>query len=305
MSHGIQFIAREKIDVSKWDRCITNADNGLIYAYSFYLDHMAKQWDGLVLNDYEAVMPLTWNKKYGFAYLFQPFLTAQLGVFGNHLNSGVVASFLRNIPGKFKYWDFYLNHANVFPLKEFGLYERSNYVLDLGKPYPDLSNGYRENISRNIRKALQSGCTEGKDFDVERVIELAVQQMQDYSSESKENVERFRKLYTTLNQRKQANTYGIFSSTGELISSAVFFYLHNRAYYILVGNHPNGRTIGASHALIDSFIKDHAGNKMVLDFEGSDIRNLAFFYSSFGATEEKFAGIRLNKLPFFLRWLKN
>jgi hypothetical protein len=101
-----------------------------------------------------------------------------------------------------------------------------------------------------------------------------------------------------------ATTYGIFSAKKELLASAIFFYSHNRAYYILVGNHPNGKTIGASHFLIDTFIKDHAGKKMLLDFEGSDIRNLAFFYSSFGAMEEKFAAIRLNKLPFYLKWLK-
>ena len=32
-----------EIDKAKWDHCIDNAGNGLIYAYSFYLDHMAKQ----------------------------------------------------------------------------------------------------------------------------------------------------------------------------------------------------------------------------------------------------------------------
>ena len=45
-------------------------DNGLIYAYSFYLDTMAKHWDAFILNDYEAVMPLTWNKKYGITYYY-------------------------------------------------------------------------------------------------------------------------------------------------------------------------------------------------------------------------------------------
>ena len=129
--------------------------------------------------------------------------------------------------------------------------------------------------------------------------------MKTYSNESKENVNRFRNLYKTLYERSQATTYGIFSSKNELLASCVFFFSHNRAYYILVGNHPNGRTIGASHALIDAFIKDHAGKNMLLDFEGSDIRNLAFFYSSFGAIEEKFAGIKLNRLPFYLKWLKS
>jgi hypothetical protein len=71
-----------------------------------------------------------------------------------------------------------------------------------------------------------------------------------------------------------------------------------------VGNHPNGRTVGASHALIDAFIKDHAGRNLLLDFEGSDIRNLAFFYSSFGATDEKYVAIRVNNLPWYFKWLK-
>ena len=68
---NIKYLRHQEVDKSKWDNCIDKADNGLIYAYSFYLDHMAKQWDALVLNDYEAVMPLTWNKKFGFYYLWK------------------------------------------------------------------------------------------------------------------------------------------------------------------------------------------------------------------------------------------
>ena len=99
-------------------------------------------------------------------------------------------------------------------------------------------------------------------------------------------------------------TYGIYSKTGQLIASAIFTFSHARAYYILVGNHPNGRTLGASHALIDAFIQDHAGQNLLLDFEGSDLRNLAFFYSSFGAVEENYLSIRENRLPWYLKWMK-
>ena len=91
---------------------------------------------------------------------------------------------------------------------------------------------------------------------------------------------------------------------GQLLATAVFFFSHNRAYYILVGNHPNGKTLGASHTLIDAFIKDHAGENLLLDFEGSDISSLAFFYSSFGAVEEKYSAVKLNRLPAPIKWLK-
>jgi len=302
-SMNIQHLTHQQIDKQKWDTCIDNADNGLVYAYSFYLDHMAKHWDALVLNDYETVMPLTWNKKYSIHYLFQPFLTAQLGVFGKNINAVLLEAFLKAIPKKFKYWDFNLNHNNVFNAEGLTLFQRNNFILSLNKPYEQLRTGYRENIKRNIKKAEQLGCSVQKDFAAEKVIELALLQMREQGKESAENVDRFRKLYQYLHEKKMAITYGIFLKE-ELLASCVFFFSHNRAYYILVGNHPNGKTIGASHALIDAFINDHAGKDMLLDFEGSDIPNLAFFYGSFGALEEKYAAIKLNRLPFYLRWMK-
>jgi lipid II:glycine glycyltransferase (peptidoglycan interpeptide bridge formation enzyme) len=301
-SSNIQYYSRQEIDTQKWDACVERAGNGLIYAYSFYLDHMARNWDALVLNEYEAVMPLPWNKKYGVSYLYQPFLTAQLGVFGNNLSSSFVESFIDAIPSRFRLTEMSLNRDNITDnLTDLSL--RSNYVLDLSPSYEVLYNGYRENIKRNIRKATQLGCKTVTGFDAEKVIALALEQMRDYDKVVKENVAQFRSLYHLLQQKGMAVTYGI-ELNRKLISSCIFFFSHQRAYYILVGNHPDGKTVGASHMLIDAFIKDHAGKKLLLDFEGSDIRNLAFFYSSFGAKLENYPFLRINKLPFYLKWLK-
>ncbi len=41
----------------------------------------AGQWDALVLDDYQAVMPLTWRSKFGIRYLYQPAFTQQTGIF--------------------------------------------------------------------------------------------------------------------------------------------------------------------------------------------------------------------------------
>ena len=130
---GIQYLTYQQIDNQKWDACIQTAGNGLVYGYSFYLDTMSKNWDGLVLNNYEVVMPLTWNTKYGISYLYQPPFAASLGVFGNNITAAMVNDFLAAIPSKFKYWDIYLNHGNRFSLQDFDLYERMNYVLSLNE----------------------------------------------------------------------------------------------------------------------------------------------------------------------------
>lgn len=299
----IRYLEQKGIDRARWDECIDRSSNGLVYAYSFYLDALADHWDALVLNDYEAVMPLPWRKKYGIHYLYQPLFAAQLGLFGNDLSPQLMNDFFSAVPKKFRYWDLSLNHRNVFALDNYPMQLRSNYVLNLEKDHSSLYSSYRENIRRNIKKALSYGCTARTGVPVEDIIDLTIRFSADRSVDTA-SLQRFAGLYETMNRKGLSKTYGVFSKEGALLSSCVFFFSHNRAYYILVGNHPNGRTLGASHLLIDAFIRDHASQSLLLDFEGSDLRNLAFFYSSFGASEEKYASIKLNRLPWFLRWRK-
>lgn len=301
---AIEYVRYQQIDPVKWDACIAAASNGLIYGYTIYLDNMAANWDALILNDYEVVMPLIWNRKYGFYYLYQPFFTPCLGVFGNHIAAGLVDQFLTAIPARFKYWDISLNHGNYFQLQDFDLYERMNYVLDLQLPYETIYTTFRDNIKRNVKKAVQLNCFTKKDIPVKDVITLAFEQSKNYAPIKEADYDRFENLYRQLHEKNLAITYGVYTPNEQLVASCVLFYSHKRIYYILVGNHPNGKTIGASHALLNAFIKDHAGQDLLLDFEGSDIRNLAFFYSSFGATQEKYAGIKLNRLPKLARMFK-
>ena len=300
----IQYLSHKEIDKTKWDACITNAPNGLIYGYSFYLDCMAKHWDALVLNQYEAVMPLTWNKKYGFYYLYQPAFTASLGVFGKNLNKELIDHFIRSIPSKFKLIEISLNAGNIIDdSKTFSLL-RSNYILHLNKSYEELYKAYRDSHKRNVNKAFQLGCSVNKEINVDEIIQLNKEQLQHIDGTKPEDYPNFKNLYEFLNTMGQAITYAIVDPKNKVLASAAFFFSHNRAYYIMVGNHPDGKTLGASHALIDAFTKDHAGQDLILDFEGSDIRNLAFFYSSFGAKEEIYPALKINRLPWYVRLLK-
>ena len=302
---SITYILQKDIDKTKWDACISSASNGLVYAYSWYLDAMSNNWDALILNDYETVMPLTWNKKYGIYYLHQPHLCASLGIFSKKgINKEMIVSFLNAIPDKFKYWDFYLNHQNLFRISEYPLAERMNFVLPLHNSYESISDNYRSNLKRNIKKAKASNLIVKQNISISEISLLASETMQSISNMNNAHFENFKLVFAKAKNLNCAETLGIYLKD-DLLASAVFLFSHNRWYYILVGNHPNGKTLGASHYLIDRFIHLHAGEKSLLDFEGSDIRNLAFFYSSYGASEEKYPAIRLNKLPGILKWMKD
>jgi hypothetical protein len=302
--HSIRYVRQSEIDKERWDRCIANAENGLIYAYSFYLDTMAKHWDAIILGDYHMVLPLTWNEKYGIRYLYQPFLTAQLGVFGKKITEWDRDDIIKSIPKSFRYIDISLNSGNILSGPSGFDKVRSNYLLALDNDYPSIAEKYNENLRRNLKKARQAGCVINKELEVEQVIRLAIAQMKEHGNESKDNVERFRKLYNLLSAKDLADCYGVYDAQNNLLASAAFFRMKDRAYYILVGNAPSGRELGASHALIDAYINDHAGKLKWLDFEGSDIPSLASFYRSFGGQYDPYPVLKLNRLPFYLKWFK-
>ncbi|HMO32008.1 MAG TPA: hypothetical protein PKE63_06090 [Lacibacter sp.] len=294
-----------EVNTDQWNDCIRQAPNGLIYAYSWYLDAMADNWDALVLNDYEAVMPLPWKQKWGIAYLYQPWFCASLGVFARcGMDAALLSSFLQQIPARFRYMDIYLNQQNLFAVEGFPLTQRVNYILSLQPAYDDLRAMFRDNLKRNIRKAESAGLYPDFSCSLDEILRLSTPTLQQLSDITIGEIDRFREVFAKATSLEQAMAAGIRSTQGELLASAVFLYSHHRWYYIVVGNHPNGKTNGASHYLIDRFIARQAGTGTWLDFEGSDIRNLAFFYSSFGATEERYAALRMNRLPALLRWLK-
>jgi hypothetical protein len=293
----IRYLRHEDIDPAKWDACVERAANGLIYAYSFYLDYMSRNWDGLVLGDYEAVMPLTWRRKFGIYYLYQPAFVAHAGVFGNKLSEQIINEFIKAIPEKFRLVEINLNPGNTFNFKE---NLRKNYVLPLSDSYENIAGRYKENVRRNVKKAIAAGCIVKKDFGVEEVAEIARTQLKTVVEIREEDFSRFRDLYLYLHRQQRAITYGVFNRQDELLASCVYFFSHNRAYYILVGNHPNGKTLGASHYLIDRFIADHANSNLLLDFEGSDIRNLEFFYQGFGGSAEVYPALRVDRLPWYV-----
>ncbi|MFT3933367.1 MAG: hypothetical protein QM726_07125 [Chitinophagaceae bacterium] len=300
---SIQYLTQQQIDKKKWDNCLNRSANGLIYAYSFYLDAMAKHWDGLVLNDYEAVMPLTWNKKWGFSYLYQPFLCANGGVFGQNLNADLTKKFLQHIPHSFRYWDIKLNHNNFLHNSEYKMLERKNYILALNTSYENLYVQYSDNVKRNIKKATNAGCKLTQP-DFTTVIEAASKQLNNIASIDKDDFSRFSRLCNALQQEGYAITYGVCTADDQLVSSCIFLIWKNRAYYILPTNHPDSKSIGTSHMLIDAFIKDHANSNIIFDFEGSDIKGIEQLYRSFGGVEENYPSLVYNRLPVFIRWLK-
>jgi hypothetical protein len=305
----IRYLERNEIDADKWDRCVIQAQNGLIYARSFYLDSMAENWSALVERDYQYVMPLTWNKKFGFKYLYQPYFVKTLGVFGESSGLFEISSFLNAIPEKFKYWDIDLNEnnfvSNVNKNLKLNQYPRTNYFLTLRDEYNQLRLQYKRLATRMKKKAIENQLQIDRGEDPAVIIH---QYQRDYANRHQsisgavyEKLERCTR-YAIKNDL--AATYTAKSPSGETLAYYIILRDEKFIYSLIGGSTSEGKKLGAFYLLTDAIIRDYAGTKKIFRFEGSDIPGISFFDALFGPEKITYQHIEMNKLPFPFRFFK-
>lgn len=300
----IAYLTHPEINRDKWNACVKNAGNRLIYACSWYLDVVAPGWEALVKGDYEYIMPLTWNKKFGISYLYPPPFTQQLGIFGKEkATAAVTEDFISAIPPHFKYAEINFNSENEIAAGKHFLKKNINYELDLNKGYEELRKNYSSNTIKTLKKAEQ--------HDLEIIAPAAddiIKIFRENKGAKLKNLKEkhyrlLRRLVNEAREHDQCEVVGVMRES-ILIGGAIFFSFYNRFIYLFSGTSAAARETGAMFFLIDKFIQTHAATKTILDFEGSNDTNLARFYKSFGAEETVYLQLKINNLPRIMRWAK-
>jgi hypothetical protein len=289
-----------EIDRDRWDECIRKSYNGIIYAYSWYLDIVSPQWEALMEGEYESVMPLTPGKKMGIGYLFPPFFSQQLGVFSvKRLTAESVLGFLKAIPAQFSYWEINLNTFNNVAGKDFEFRPNLTHELDLIDTHDKLAKGYAENTKRNLKKAAGFGLKVISNPSREAIITLFRSgRGSDIKNLQETQYDMFRRLLQALDARGRLHARGVTDEKGNLLAGAFFVDSNGKVIFLFSGLSEEGKEKGAMYFLIDSFIRENAQKNLVLDFEGSNDPGLARFYRGFGAKECVYLQARCNRLPW-------
>ncbi len=285
---AIEFISRTKINEQKWDTCVQQADNSLPYALSWYLDAVSENWDALVLNNYEAVMPLVWLRKLGVPCLYQPYYCQQLGVFGKNISSDILKQFLQQAALKFPYTHINLNPIAVAVATEFKLKQKKNLLLNLNADFTSLEKNFSENHRRNISKATKRGLM----FEQTDLIDFQTFYLENINRAQQnfkpQHEKIFKKLLAAVTHKKIGSFWAVFDSERNLQAALLVLEHKCRILNIINASSVEGKKYGASHFLFSSIIQKYADQNLVLDFEGSSVSSIARFYEGFGAQPEYF-----------------
>ena len=296
----IQYTTHSHIDRQKWDACITSSQNRLPYALTWWLDEVCPQWDALVLDDYKAVMPLSHGRKFGIRYLYQPYLTQQLGIFSiSKLTPETIKDFLSAIPRKYKYVRIQLNPGNIIQHTDILFSTRKDYILDLTDTATGLAGRYHRNCRRNIQHAVNAGLSV-KPGPAPSEFALFI----------KENLHeqitiRHKSFYPMLDritaisiQQGSGEIAGVYMPTGELTAAGWFVTTMGRCLFLVCASTAQGKKNQAMYMLVNHMISKNAGSGLTFDFTGSNIPGIEYFNSGFGSTETHYPVFSRNLLPW-------
>jgi len=281
----IHHLKRSQIDEVKYNNCIKKAVNSRIYAYTWYLDIVADNWDALILNDYEAVMPLPWRSKYFIKYVYPPAWTQQLGVFSQGvISEELILRFIKTIPSKFRKITIQFNSGNN--LSSVKTEKRVNYILPLNESYEDLFMNYRrDRKNRIIQSQKRNLKLERTSF--KEILEIAKTEYQ-FLKVSDSYYEKLDKLSEILRNIKNGILLGVYNEKKALLCGTIILLDTHRLVYLFSVSSKKGKENQAASFLINEVMKKYSQNDLVFDFEGSMIDGVADFYKSFGARVENY-----------------
>jgi len=299
----IKYIQREHLDEEKYNNCIENSIQSNSYAFSWYLDIVCDNWDVLVLDDYEAVMPIPWRKKYGIKYVYPPLWVLQLGVYSNEaINEN---EFLIHLFSTFKFVELRMNTHNNFELYSEFLQLKQCQKLVLNTTYSSILSKYRKDRKKDLQKATTADLIEKWNDHPSNLIELFKNNIGKRTPNIKENdYQNLEKLIAICIQKKVGEILAVYDKKNKLVASVFLLKHKNSITKLISSTNLKDRKNGANTFLIDRVIFKYHKDFSVFNFGGSSIKSIASFSKSFGAETEKYHQLKMNKLPKVLQLFK-
>lgn len=278
----IKRIKYQHIDFEKYNNCVENSVQKKFYAERIFLDISTdKNWEILVYNDYEAIMPIPFVRKLGFKIVINPKLCQQLGIFSEVESKEINDLFYQFLNKNYIVWYYAFNDSNVFskPLKQ-----RNNFLITPDK-YETVRQKYSPKRKRKLRldQEVLDNSKIIKNTDILTIKNFI--KSTGLGADDKD-LEKFIDLLTKFHTQNKLDFYGFFYH--QKLINLIAIYKEDYSLGLLgTYNDREYVKLSGSSYLIDKVISENIETK-IFDFEGSEVP----------AVEEFFRGFRPELRPY-------
>jgi hypothetical protein len=300
----IVYLKNEEIDRDQWDACIKNSHELKPYGYSWYLDYMAPGWQALVDDDYDSVFPLPGFSRFGIKYITTPIFLQQLGAYSPDKPSpDMLNEFLDYLPSFYKLVDLCVGQKVEH--EGFKITEKSNFELDLSKPYELIYERFTTHCKRNILSSSKKKPHIVTDISPEQLLDLFIKNKgKEIKHIKSRDYQRLLNLMNYCIRNNKGRITGARSGRKEIIYGVFILETKGNKTLQLVVNTPQSREKRIGYYVVNEIIKEFASTHTKLDFAGSSIPSVSSFMESFGSEKVPFYRLYRNRLFWPVRLLK-
>lgn len=294
----IRRLKYNEIDFDKYSLCLENSEQRKYSATKIFLDVTSnKQWELLVYNDYEAVMPVPFIKKLGVKLVVNPKLCQQLGVFSEKDNREFNDLFLSFFEKNYNIWYYAFNAENNFSKL---LNQRQNFLI-----YPNNYEAVRQKYSPKRKRKLRL------DEEValnSKVIEINIKDVEAFISSNfigaKDDKDKL-KFLTIFHELERSGYLKItaFVYREKIINAIAVFFDEKTVALLGTFNDKDYVKLSGASTIIDHVIAQNIGQR-IFDFEGSDVPAVEEFFRGFRPELQMYPVIANSKKDIIKKTLK-
>lgn len=278
----LQKIKRKNLDLEKYSKALNESLNYRIYAEHWYLDLLTdEKWECWVYGDYEVIMPIPLQYKFGIKFVLQPIYCQQLGVFYREEISDELFKEFESKLHKYRVRAYHFNEENTERYEPEGV-KRVNYVLDLNRPYEEVVSSFSKSTKWNLKQFSKSN----KEVLNENISNFNLMAFKKENSKFNFSSENLLRVLRKSNENNRLEFKTIVENS-EIQAFGAFLSSKSRIIYINSASNNFGKKIAAPTGILTTVMKEHSEQHKSIDFEGSSNSKIAYFFSGFGA-EEKF-----------------
>ena len=300
-AHQINIIPSNRINKENWNDCIERSANNLIYAHTYYLDQLADNWNGIVVNDYECVMPVPWRKKLGIRYCYDVPFIQQLGYFNTVAidHTILVDAFFSFI--KYGHYNFNYNNHAIADLP--GVKTATNFIIHLTD---------KESIPNNFTIGFKQSLQNASENDLSYAVATSLEAIEMYKylyGHTLKNIhdydyKKLTALTKILSPQNKCVARKITGNNGQTLSIVLLLKEGRRLYNIINATNSEGRKTEANYFLYAQLLNEFAGKGLLFDLEGSELPGVKNFYKKLGSIDQPYYRMKINNLPFPVKLMK-
>ncbi|PWJ58522.1 hypothetical protein CLV98_104382 [Dyadobacter jejuensis] len=310
----IRRVPRAAIDDAQWDRLISHSRQGVLYAFSWYLDRVCERWEALVVGGstgYSLVMPIPLRRKWGHWVVSQPYFCQYLGVFAQE---AIAADVLKQFVSAMVRHYSYISSYSFSPYHGAALASEKGRSLLVGNVelehthwlrIAEGSSGrlYTADRRRNLRSANRYGWSIVDSTDMNPLIELFKKYHAPTIGVHPRAYESLRRIVSLAKVRVSIQ-YACLA--GQIHAGILIVESMGHAIYLFNASDTVGRRGNARTLLIDRYLQRNSKDLKLFDFESPPIASISSFYASFAAEAVPIIKISNNRMSFpiptLMRW---